>query len=388
MFQEYGRKKPVYEMWRSNGEDCTMKIGIYARTLSKKSGGVREYVRSLTYAMMEQINPNDKLFIIHNLGKKYFKSGRSNVNEIILNSTNKILCDFFLGPRVMNKLKLDVVLFTKNVVPFFVKAKKIVTVHDLAYFKPEYDAYPLKDRLYMRFMIKNSCKRADKIISISKNTKEDIVKIIKIHPKKISVVYEAADDKYKVITNRKKLEKTGKKYALPNRFVLFFKGSSPRKNSLRLISAFNLACKEVEDIWLVVCGRHKCSREETELIKENSRIKKIGFVDEEDMAGLYNLAELLVYPSLYEGFGLPILEAQECGCPVVCSDKSSLPEVGGRGVQYIDPYDVEGMAKGMLKVLNDARHRRALVKRGFRNAKKFRWEKSAREVLKIIKEHE
>src|SRR6056297_2204568 len=119
-----------------------MKLGIYASGLSEKSGGVKEYIESLTKELIKNIAKEDKLFIIHNNKQDFFSSNKSNVKEIKINSSNKLFCDFIKSPEIINSLKLDVCLFPKNVVPFGIKCKKILTIHDLAYYLPEYNAYP------------------------------------------------------------------------------------------------------------------------------------------------------------------------------------------------------------------------------------------------------
>ena len=125
-----------------------MNIGIYARGMSVKVGGVKEYIIEMTKAIINNTHKDDKLYIIHNLKNRYFNSKKANVEEIILNSNNKIVCDLFLAPKVINKLNLDIVWFTKNVIPFFIKSKKIVTIHDLTYFLPECQIHRLSERCF------------------------------------------------------------------------------------------------------------------------------------------------------------------------------------------------------------------------------------------------
>ncbi len=361
-----------------------MKIGIYARGLSEKVGGVKQYIESMTKAIITNIDEDTELYIFHNCKKRQF-AGKTNVREIIFKSSNKMICDHILAPYYIKKLKLDVVWFPKNVIPFFVKAKKIVTVHDLAYFLPEYNAYPLIDTIYMKTMIKSSCKRADKIIAISKNTQKDIAHLLGIPVSKIDVIYEAADKKYRVINDKKELERIRKKYKLSREFILFTGGISPRKNLVRLMEAFNQISDKIPHDLILTGGKGWKNSKELELIKSNERIKKIGYVSDEDMPYLYNLADVYVYPSLYEGFGLPVLEAQACGCPVIASNVSSIPEVIDDSGIMIDPYDIAGLAGTIYKVLANMELREDLVKRGLERTKQFRWTNYARECINISK---
>jgi len=223
------------------------------------------------------------------------------------------------------------------------------------------------------------------IESLGVNT--DLIKILGIAGKKIRVVYLATDPKYKIIEDAQQKLNFKKKYNLPSKFILFTGGISPRKNIIRLIKVFNKSPQINRDNYLVLTGaRGWKNRKELNLIKHNPKIIRLGFVEDKDMATLYNLATLYVYPSLYEGFGLPILEAQACGCPVVCSNVSSIPEVGGDSVHYINPYSKKSIGAGIEKVLAEKSYRKKLVDKGFSNIKRFSWEKTTKEIFNIVEE--
>jgi glycosyltransferase involved in cell wall biosynthesis len=360
-----------------------MKIGIYARGLSG-IGGVKQYIESMTRAIINNLSDGDELFVVHNKKSEYFSSTKSNVREILLHSENRMICDFVLAPSVIRRLDLDVVWFTKYVVPFFLNAKTVATVHDMAYYLPDLFAYTASDTLFMRALIRSSCARADKIVAVSENTKQDIVRLLGVFPEKVRVIHEAADDKYKLITDKARLTSFRDKYGLDKKYFLFTGGISPRKNLARLIHAFDRISSKTEHVLVLTGAKGWKNKEVLDLIKKNDRVIKLGFVDDDDMVLLYNLADLFVYPSLYEGFGLPVLEAQSCGCPVICSKNSSLEEVGGDGVCFVDPNNIEDIFDKMLKVVEDTKLREDLVERGFANAKRFSWDKAAGELLKII----
>ena len=363
-----------------------MKIGIYARGLSEKVGGPKEYIKLMCESIIDTIPKEDQLFIFHNLKERYFKTKKINVKEIMIKSKNKIICDFIIAPRIINKYNLDVVWFPKNVIPFFIKTKKIVSILDLGYFLPELNAYPLLDTKYMKFMVRTSCKRADKIIAISQNTKKDIVNLLKINPNKIDVVYLAAGSKYKVIKDKKNLDMVKKKYNLSKKFILFTGTISPRKNLVRLINAFNKISEGIPHELIITGSKTWKDKEVTSLIENNKKVRRIGLVDDEDMPALYNLADIYIYPSLYEGFGLPILEAQACGCPVITSNTSSIPEVGGDSVLYIDPYSEDSIKNAILELSRNKKTKKKLLLDGFKNAEKFSWKKSSYKILKICEE--
>jgi len=352
-----------------------MKIGIYARGISEESGGAKVYIESLIKEVTPLIQNNDELFIIHNLKKPYFRSDKKNVHEILLKSNSKVICDFFISPKVINSLRLDVCLFPKDVIPFFIKCKKVVTILDMGYYRPEFNAYKLVYNIYMKIMIKSSCNGADKIISISDNTKEEIKKILKINKDKIRTISLATYFN----PNFKNTKREKEKY-------IFYSGSiSPRKNLIRLIKAFEKLGDK--DIQLYITGNNMWNnKKEMQLIKNNPKIKVLGLVSESELRKLYQNALLYVYPSLYEGFGLPILEAQACGCPVITSNVSSMPEVAGKGAILVNPHNVNEIANAIENVTNNKRLRKRLVKEGYKNVKKFSWKKCAKETLKVCEE--
>jgi glycosyltransferase involved in cell wall biosynthesis len=286
----------------------------------------------------------------------------------------------------LSRLNLDVVWFTKYVVPFGVAAPTITSVHDLAYYMPSLEAYALSDTLYMRAMIKSSCRRADRIVAVSENTRQDILRYLKVPEEKVAVIHEAADERYRVIDDTDAIERFKKSHNLPERFILFTGGISPRKNLVRLIAAFGAIARETPHKLVLTGGKGWRNKEVLEALSGRSDIMRLGFVPDEEMPLLYNAADLFCYPSLYEGFGLPLLEAQRSGCPVVASGTSSLREVGGEGVLYIDPLDVDDMAEKIRAALQDATLRSNLVKKGFQNEKRFSFARAAAELLALMRQ--
>ncbi len=359
-----------------------MKIGVYARGITERSGGVKVYIKEMTEGLIRNISSNDELFIFHTSKNPLF-SKKKNVHEIIMPSGSKLLTDLFKAPKIINNYNLDVVFFPKNVVPFGIKAKKVLTIHDLAYYMPQFDAYKLTDTIYMKFMIKSSAKRADKIVAISNNTKKDIEDVLNTKKEKIKVIYEAANQNFKVIKDKKSLEKIRKEYGLDKPFVFYAGSISPRKNVKRFITAFkNLNDKNLD---LVITGNKLWNNdEEMAMIKREKNIKILGLIPEDHLVYLYNLASFYVYPSLYEGFGLPTLEAQQCGCPVLSSNTSSLPEVGGQGALYFNPYNEKEIKEAMEKIANNPKLKKDLVKKGLANVKRFSWDKASKELLEVI----
>ncbi len=273
------------------------------------------------------------------------------------------------------KDNLDVLFVPAHTLPVIRKPglKTVVTVHDLG---SEYlpQMHQIKQRAYLGLMQKFQLKTATKIIAVSKATKEDLVKRMGIKPENVTVVYEGYNrDIFRPIP-----------YTLnPKPYFLFVGTIQPRKNLERIIRAF----AKIEDKSLVIAGSKGWMSDKIyELPKKlgiENRVKFLGYVADEKLPALYSGAEALIFPSLFEGFGLPILEAQACGCPVITSNISSMPEVAGDGAVYVNPYSIEDIIDGIRKI-EDGRLRMEKIKQGFENIKKFSWEKCAKETLEVL----
>ena len=262
----------------------------------------------------------------------------------------------------------------------FVKNPFIITVHDLARFIFPEEAGNMKERLGL-FLDRMGIRRASFIISISENTKRDIVRFWKIPEDKIEVIYNGIDrDKFKP----RKVE--------PSPHIIYVGSERPRKNLVRLIEAFGEVKRVYPELKLVKVGgwgRSRVFREMTmKKIKELSLEDDViftGDVDDEKLSELYSSSLLLVYPSLYEGFGLPPLEAMACGCPVCASNTSSIPEVVGDAGVLFDPYSVEDMKNAIVKVLSDETFRRSLIEKGFERVSMFSWERTCEMTLNLYR---
>jgi glycosyltransferase involved in cell wall biosynthesis len=236
----------------------------------------------------------------------------------------------------------------------------------------------------MTRMIRSSCKRADAVTAVSRHTKKDLVSHLKMDAGKISVIPEAVDrDRYRVMEDRERLEAARRKYGLGDKIILFTGSMSPRKNLARLMTAFDMISDQMPYELIITGGKDWNNSAERSLMHKNPRIRNIGFVPENEMACLYNLADIYVYPSLYEGFGLPVLEAQACGVPVVAANTTSIPEVGRDSVHYMDPTDIPDMAAALLKVATDRVYRHLLIQKGFGNLAHFSWDAGAKALLEI-----
>ena len=278
--------------------------------------------------------------------------------------------------------------------PIYKKYLTVVTVHDLTpiVFKKHF-LRGLRGEIKWQ-MQRYALKKANAIITDSNCSKKDIVKHVGVPAERVSVVYLAAGEEFKIIHNSEFIiQNLRMKYNLPEKFVLYVGDVTWNKNLPRLIEAI----KSI-NVPLVMVGKALVSEDfdrnnpwnrdlvrVQNLAKNDKTIIKLGFISTEDLVGVYNLATVFAMPSLYEGFGLPILEAMSCGCPVVATREGSLGEVAGDAAFYVDAYDINSIAAGIKKVFNDENLRKEFSKKGFENVKRFSWKKTAEETLGVYK---
>jgi len=363
-----------------------MKIAFSARGLSIPSGGVHQFIKSLIPALERQ-KGDDELFVFYN--RREFLGLAPGCSEILIEGDNRLWWDFVLLPKALHKVKVDAAIFPKNIVPLFTGCASYAVVHDLAYFDRQLNAYPFLDTMYMRSLVPQSVRRAKGIFAVSESTKNDIVRYTKCDPKKITVTYEAADRIYCPIENSSRLQDIKQKYKLPESFIMYAGSLSPRKNLKTLLRAFGSICGKIPHDLVLTGSKSWKDAPVYQAICDlglTDRIRQLGYVEHEDMPGLYNLAGAYVYPSLYEGFGLPVLEAMQCGCPVVASNATSIPEVAGDAAILVEPLDMPALADAIYRVATDNKLREQLVRAGFQQARKFSWDQCASTMLKVIRQ--
>jgi glycosyltransferase involved in cell wall biosynthesis len=282
--------------------------------------------------------------------------------------------------------------------PLYKKFKTVVTVHDLTPIVfPEAFPRGIKGELKWQ-MQRYALRQADSIITDSESSKKDVVRFVGVKENKVKVVYLAAGEQFKVIHNSEFIiHNLRKKYNLPDRFLLYVGDVTWNKNLPRLLDAVSEA-----KIPLVMVGKSLVSDTydkgnpwNADLVKVQSKIEhqtsngkdkviRLGFVPEEDLVAIYNLATAAIMPSLYEGFGLPVLEAMACGCPVITSKEGSLSEVAGDSAAYfVDAYDVKSITEGIKRVFSDNSLQKQLSEKGLENVKLFSWNSTAAQTLKV-----
>ncbi len=353
-----------------------MKIAIDTQTTLGQKSGFGFYVKNLVEALAK-VDPKNEYVLIYPQTEKDFSTPQ------------RFFWDQLTFPRKAKRAKVDLLHQPCFSAPLFYPGKVVVTCHDLiSIFFPE--NLPLASRLFYSKWEPFSYRKASLIIAISEHTKRDIMALLKIPESKIRVIHLAASKDFKPIKSPQKLKLVQKKYHTGLDYLLDVGTIEPRKNLPFLVRAYALAVRDGLDAKLVITGKKGWYYQDLfKLVKDlelQERVIFTGYVEEKDLPALYSGARAFVFPSLYEGFGLPPLEGMACGVPVVSSNTSSMPEVIGNAGILISPKDERLWAENMLKITKDRSLARTLSELGLRQAKKFSWEETARKTIEVYKE--
>jgi len=401
-----------------------MIVGIDIRVLARgKKTGIEEYTSNLLSFLLTFKNSEKiKYKLFYNAFNKvkldysWIKPDNVELKEFKLpNRILDLLTLVFKKPTIDKFLGPVDIFFSPHFLPISLpqQIKRVITIHDLSFkHHPQFFSFSRKLWHFLTFP-KKQVKKADKIITDSFSTKEDLIKIYGIEPEKIDVIYLGIGSEFKPkLKTSSQLKEVKNKYNLPDNFILYFGTIEPRKNLALLIKAFENIKENFsdynpkiswaglegratsrgknlfDDLKLVIAGSkgwlYKDVIEKTKKSKHKEDIIFTGTIDSIDKPFLYNLASIFIYPSFFEGFGFPPLEAMACGTPTIVSNTSSLPEVVGDGAIMIDPYNVDELTYAIKKVLEDKELRNNLTEKGFERVKKFDWGKTAKQTLEVF----
>lgn len=371
-----------------------VRVGIDFTAAVQQQAGIGRYTRELVRALAKLDDENEYVLLQANRGaQEAAGSWPPNFQVRSIPLTDHWLT--ILWQRLRLPIPVEMCTGCVNVFhsPDFVlppvwRARTVLTVHDLSFLITPETSDP-KLREYLARAVPYAVARADHVLADSQSTKRDLVTHLNTDPAWITVVYPGVDPRFRPL-EESAADDVRRRYKLTRPFVLSVGTLQPRKNYPALIRAF--ACLDdlgfrTSGVELVVAGGKGWLYEEifqtVERLGVGDRVRFLGFVCDEDLPALYNAAEVLAMPSLYEGFGLPVLEALACGTPVVTSDVSSLPEVAGDAALLVSPDDVEGLSQALGRLLTDDALRTILRERGLTQARRFTWQQAAETVLDV-----
>jgi glycosyltransferase involved in cell wall biosynthesis len=297
----------------------------------------------------------------------------------------RIAWEQLVQPWALGQIKADLIHGPLLVAPVWAPCPAIVTIHDLSFIRFPH-LFRTANRLYLKVMTRLSARRARRFIAVSAHTASESERLLGIPRERIDVVYHGVDPAFQPLP-KEQVDAFRQRSRLPNRFVLSVGTLEPRKNHTRLVEAFARA-RDRETKLVLVGGRGWLYEDlfaRVEALGLGDDVVFAGYVTNDDLPLWYNAAAVFAYPSLYEGFGMPVLEAQACGTPVLTSTQSSLPEAAGDGALMVDAYKVDAIAAGLRQILTDESLREALQERGLAHARGFTWAQTARETTRVYR---
>jgi len=366
-----------------------VRIGIDARKLH--DFGIGTYIRNLLRHLARIDSQTEFVIFCRPEDGETLAQVGENFRPVPETSSNYSIAEQLKIPLAVKREGVTLYHAPHYVLPPLVRCRSVVTIHDVIHLMfPQY----LPNRValrYAKWSITQAAHRATRVMTVSESSKRDILRFVDTEPEKIDVIYNAYDERFAMEPREEDVVRVRERYQLTDEFVLYAGNVKPHKNLERLIQAFHLVRQRgLDHLKLVLIGdemsKYTALRRAVHQHQLHKYVRFLGYLPEETLAVMYRLAGVFVFPSLYEGFGLPPLEAMASGTPVVTSNVSSLPEVAGDAAVLVDPYDPQAIADGIYRVLTDEQLRREMVHKGIARAGQFSWEQSVRRIRQIYGE--
>ena len=361
-----------------------MKIGVMLRHLGEP-GGIGVYTSNVLRALLSIDHQNEYVLLYDSPQHLGQFADYLNAVERVLPVRNKLWWDQVSVPHFAKREGVDIIFNPKLSIPLLTDRKTVLVMHGAEQFALPW-AFKWYDRAYFTLANRLYCRKASAIISMTEIGKTDIAKYMGATPYKIHVVPEAYNEQCHILRADETLD-VKERYSLPEKFILFLGGLNPIKNLGNVLRAYHMIHQTIPHKLVVVGFRRWKFAQDLKLVRQLGLEDKVlfaGFVADEEIPVFYNLADAFVFPSLYEGFGIPVLEAMACGCPVIASRTGCSPEVVGDAALLVDPYNAAEIGRAIALVLGNHYVRQELIQKGLQRVKDFSWEKCARETLAVF----
>ncbi|MGQ9678245.1 MAG: glycosyltransferase family 4 protein [bacterium] len=378
-------------------ETIRFRLAIDARRLVRRMSGIGHYVFSLA-RLIPQLAPDFEVHLLLDRSAPRDKIP-AGCREVVLGrylgdgtTWAKLYSPFWLNlyvPHYLSRAKIDLFHGANFVLPQFVSCRTVATVHDISFLKIP-SAYGSIYRRYMRLQTARSLHRANAIITGSEQARDDLINVFKAHRERIVVIQHGIDEDFHADYNQDYLYQVRRALNLPERYILHVGVVEVKKNIATLIEASAPLIKSGMVDAVVLAGRDGLGADEirrrAKVLGLEERAHFLGFVSQNLLPGVYIGAKVVVFPSRYEGFGMPVLEAMACGTPVITSNVSSLPEVAGDAALLVAPDNPEELGQALVRVLTDERLRDSLREKGLRRAQEFSWEKAVKKHIEVYRQ--
>jgi glycosyltransferase involved in cell wall biosynthesis len=375
-----------------------MRIGIEAQRLFREH---KHGMERVTFELIKNLQEIDKqneyfIFVKPNYDSSQF-SLNNNFKIIEIPSYPYPIWEQYFLPRYVKKYKCDLLHCTSSTAPLFVNTPLLTTIHDIIYLEKSIikqlfskaSIHQKLGNLYRRLIVSKVIQRRNYFITVSKFEKKNITNYFNFNSKTIKVVYNGVSEIF--CSNKNTVMSLQNNFSLPKKYILHISNNDPRKNTNKVLEAFcDYKLKTKNNSKLVVLGMTnnelKNKLKHLKILNNHEDFFPIKYVSDKELAIIYKYSEVFLFPSLREGFGLPVIEAMSCGVPVITSNSSSMPEISGNATMLINPNNTNEICDGIIKIQTDTKYKNELIQKGLERSKQFTWNKMASEVLKFYKE--
>ncbi len=363
----------------------TKKIAFDLRRI--KNPGIGRYMKCLVEALLAREPEHEYLLIMPPGMEEMIVVSGTHAEKLSTKLKYYSIREQLELPKILRAHRIDLLHSPHFMLPLRRACPSVVTIHDVIYLACKQDLPSRLGRLYYRGMMAAAVRAADRIITDSEFSKQDIMRRLKVRSSRIDVIYPAVGSEFRKVTDERRLQEVRSRYGISGEYILYTGILKPRKNHAGLLCAFRHLLDAGGDAQLVIAGPKDEAETELRRLAEDlglaAKVIFTGFVEECDLPALYSAARLYACPSLYEGFGFTVLEAMACGVPVVCSSETSLPEVAGDAALYADARSPEQFGRALGQAWHDGKLRSSLVQSGHKNLQRFGWDRAAAQTLAV-----